>query len=210
MKDVPVFDGSKYTSHPENHVDDELTKGSLPTSDGLQFENKLNINGCTAIAAQKGMSLLAIATENNIKLSKLLEYNDLEKDGLLEKDQYIFLEKKSREGEKDFYIVQSNETPYDVAQKNGVMLQNLCEYNKISQNEIIYAGTKINLKPGIDNPGQLNEEIISNVAKVHAVQPKEGLYTISKKYGVTVSQIKEWNNLPDDNLKVGQQLIISK
>jgi membrane-bound lytic murein transglycosylase D len=55
-----------------------------------------------------------------------------------------------------------------------------------------------------------DEKMVSDVAKVHAVQPKEGLYGISKKYGVTVSQIKEWNNLPDDNLKVGQQLIISK
>ena len=180
----------------------------------MQFENKLNINGCTAISAQKGTSLLAIATENNIKLSKLLEYNDLEKDGLLEKDQFIFLEKKSKEGEKDFYIVQQNESLHDIAQKNGIRLQNLYDYNTFNQNEIIYAGTKINLKPGTDNREKLNEEIVEekvpNVAKVHAVQPKEGLYTISKKYGITVSQIKEWNNLPGDNLKVGQQLIISK
>ncbi|MEP6595273.1 MAG: LysM peptidoglycan-binding domain-containing protein, partial [Ginsengibacter sp.] len=134
----------------------------------------------------------------------------LEKDGLLEKDQFIFLEKKSKEGEKDFYIVQQNESLYDIAQKNGVRLQSLFEYNNLSQTEIIYAGTKINLKPGANNTEVLNKKTAPDVAKVHAVQPKEGLYTISKKYGISVSQIKEWNNLPDDNLKVGQQLIISK
>ncbi|MEP6594709.1 MAG: glucosaminidase domain-containing protein, partial [Ginsengibacter sp.] len=95
VNDVPVFDGSKYASDSENKADEEFTNNNEFPNGGLeQFENKLNINGCTAISAQKGTSLLAIATENNIKLSKLLEYNDLEKDGLLEKDQFIFLEKK--------------------------------------------------------------------------------------------------------------------
>jgi LysM repeat protein len=42
------------------------------------------------------------------------------------------------------------------------------------------------------------------------VQPKESLYAISKKYDVTVEELKEWNNLKDDNLRIGQQLIISK
>jgi len=214
VNEVPVFDGSKYASDPEDKTFDETTKtpGSSQNNEGLlQFENKININGCTAISAQKGTSLLAIATENNIKLSKLLEYNDLEKDGLLEKDQFIFLEKKYKQGDKDFYIVQQNESLYDVAQKNGVRLENLCEYNNLNKDENVYAGTKLNLRPVANSQVLSNEEkIISDVAKVHAVQPREGLYAISRKYGVTVSQIKEWNNLPDDNLKVGQQLIISK
>ncbi|RZM18008.1 MAG: LysM domain-containing protein, partial [Pedobacter sp.] len=42
------------------------------------------------------------------------------------------------------------------------------------------------------------------------VQPKEGLYSIAKKYNVTVQDIRTWNNLPADELKIGQQLIISK
>ncbi|MDQ6845597.1 MAG: LysM peptidoglycan-binding domain-containing protein [Bacteroidota bacterium] len=42
------------------------------------------------------------------------------------------------------------------------------------------------------------------------MQPKEGLYTISKKYGVSVEQLKEWNSLQSDHLQIGQQLIISK
>jgi LysM repeat protein len=139
-----------------------------------------------------------------------LEYNDLEKDGLLEKDQFIFLEKKSKEGEKNFYILQQNESLYDVAQKNGIRLRSLYEYNSLKQDEQVYAGTKLNLRPSGSEPVIVKEEIVEAEEKVHAVQSKEGLYAISKKYGVTVMQIKEWNNLPDDNLKVGQQLIISK
>jgi membrane-bound lytic murein transglycosylase D len=49
-----------------------------------------------------------------------------------------------------------------------------------------------------------NEEQTSSPAKTitYTVQPKESLYGISKKYGVTVDDIKKWNNLTSDNLKI--------
>jgi hypothetical protein len=43
----------------------------------------------------------------------------------------------------------------------------------------------------------------------HTVQPKETLYSISRKYGVSVTQIQEWNGLSDTALSVGQDLIVS-
>ena len=217
VNEVPVFDASKYQSDPEEKAFNEIVK-SKGSSNNQQVnivsntsKGKININGSKAIYETKGRSLLAIATENNINLNKLLEYNDLQKDGLLEDDQFIFLEKKSKEGDKDFYIVQNNESLYDVAQKNGIRLQNLYEYNNLKGDENIFAGSKLNLKPtSKDQPVLVKEIPVITPVKTYAVQPKEGLYAISKKYSVTVAQLKEWNNLTDDNLKVGQQLIVSK
>jgi len=51
---------------------------------------------------------------------------------------------------------------------------------------------------------------VNTSAKTHVVAPKEGLYAISKKYNVTVQQLKEWNNLQGDSISIGQELIISK
>ncbi|MEO6455218.1 MAG: glucosaminidase domain-containing protein, partial [Ginsengibacter sp.] len=168
VNDVPFFNASNYTSDPEDKAFNELTQTPYTeeitkTDDGIndrsqKFEDKFIINGSTAVAAKKGMSLLAIAGENNIKLSKLLEYNDLDIDGLLDKDQIIFLEKKSKEGEKDFYILQTNETLYDAAQKNGIKLQSLYEYNALSKDDIPAAGIKINLKPHVDKFMASNEK----------------------------------------------------
>ena len=45
-------------------------------------------------------------------------------------------------------------------------------------------------------------------AVYHDVLPKETLYSLSKQYGVTVDQIKQWNNLPDANIKIGQRLVL--
>ena len=36
------------------------------------------------------------------------------------------------------------------------------------------------------------------------------LFGIAKKYKVTVKQLKDWNNLDQGELKVGQDLIIAK
>src|SRR6185312_7286217 len=99
--------------------------GQNGADSNLSEPTKLIINGSKALFASKGTSLLAIATQNDINLSRLLEINDLEKDGLLEKDQLIFLEKKRSEGSSDYYITQQDESLYDVAQKNGVLLQSL-------------------------------------------------------------------------------------
>ena len=43
--------------------------------------------------------------------------------------------------------------------------------------------------------------------KTHTVQTGETLYAISKTLNVTITELKSWNNLSDNNLSVGQQLI---
>ncbi|KAA9041522.1 LysM peptidoglycan-binding domain-containing protein [Ginsengibacter hankyongi] len=217
--EVPVFDASKYNNDPEDKSVNDVLKstGQNDAEDNLSEPTKLTINGSKALFVPKGTSLLAIASQNNINLSRLLEINDLQKDGLLDKDQYIFLEKKQKEGDRDYYIAQQNETLYDIAQKNGIILQNLYNYNNITSADNIYPGTKILLRPPLvtedlnKNKSETNASPPSlTESRTHEVQPKESLYAISKKYGVSVTQLKEWNNLKDNNLQAGQQLIISK
>lgn len=225
VDEIPVFDASKYSDDPEDKEISDVPKSAgknntEPGNTDLSEPTKLTINGSRALFVPKGTSLLAIASQNNINLARLLEINDLEKDGLLEKDQFIFLEKKQTSGNRDYYIVQQNETIYDVAQKNGIVLQSLYDYNKISAADNIYPGTKILLRPPSGNQAStsanvsiqpdLNNQPQVVESKTHEVQPKESLYAISKKYDVTVAQLKEWNNLKDDSLKTGQLLIISK
>ncbi len=223
VNDMPIFDASKYKDDPEDKSIKDVLQSTgqnvSPESSDLSPVANVTVNGKKALFADRGTSLLAIATSHNINLGKLLEYNDLDKDGLLDKDQFIFLERKEKEGSQDYYIDGKDENLYDVAQKNGVLLQSIYEYNNLSASDNIYAGTKILLKPLSANTQASNISFVEPQAKVkasttqpayHEVQAKEGLYSISKKYGVTVSELKEWNSLSNDNLQVGQQLIISK
>lgn len=162
---------------------------------------RINLTKCTF--AKKGTSLLALATKHNINLNRLMEYNDLAGEGILDKDQYIFLQKKQKTGEKEYHIVQPGETLYDVAQNNGIQLQYLKQYNEWSDDAPLVEKMKLFLQPG-------PKEQISSKIKVHLVEPKEGLYAIARKYNVTVRQLKEWNNLENNDLKIGQEIIVSK
>ncbi len=167
----------------------------------------IRVNDTKCIYAKKGTSLLAIADKKNISLKKLMEFNDMEKEGLLEKDQYIYLEKKSKTGDKEFHVVSSGETIHDVAQKTGVQLKYLLEYNSVSRETALDPNARIFLQPGL-NTNESKSEAVK--ARIHLVGPKEGLYAIARTYKVTVDQLKAWNNLASDNLKIGQELIVGK
>src|SRR3954471_16115097 len=64
-------------------------------------------------------------------------------------------------------------------------------------------GTKTNTPPNTTplTPAPSSGEI------THIVAKGETLYSISKKYHINVAQLKAWNNLADDNAKVGTLLV---
>ncbi|MFN0082850.1 MAG: glycoside hydrolase family 73 protein [Ferruginibacter sp.] len=108
---------------------------------------KTKVNGLKAVVAPKGTSLLAIATMADIDMAKLLEYNDLVKDGLLPDEQIIYLEKKPKQGNRDYYIALQKETLYDIAQNNAVQLKYLSQFNNMNGTETVQKGTKVKLRP---------------------------------------------------------------
>ena len=93
-------------------------------------------------------------------------------------------------------------------------MQYMLDYNHLWGNEDIATGVKIYLKPGLI-PSK-KEIILAPVqepfatTKLHTVQVNEGLYTIARKYNVTVQELKQWNKLSTNTVNVGQQLIVSK
>ncbi len=221
--DVPKFDKSLFEDDKEVsfvYKEDSTIAINEAVESG---EDKISyINKIKCVMAPKGTSLLAIATRNNIQLAKLLQYNDMDADGILAKDQPVFLQKKAAMATDAFYVTKKGESLLDVAQQKGIQLESLLEYNNLPKGLAIPQGTRLNLHPveavTINYPGKKTEQPTATPAatnppagaKIHEVQPKEGLYGISKKYGVTIQQIKEWNHLESDNLSIGQQLIVGK
>ena len=63
-------------------------------------------------------------------------------------------------------------------------------------------------KSGIDKE-KLQEQIkVISDRSVHIVKKGETLNQIAKKYNVSVSQLKKWNNLRSDTLSIGQKLTV--
>jgi LysM repeat protein len=60
-------------------------------------------------------------------------------------------------------------------------------------------------------PAVKTEEIKAPVKMViHEVKASDTLYAISRQYNVTIAQLKQLNGLFDDNLSIGQLLVITK
>lgn len=104
------------------------------------------INSSKVIYAQSGISMLAIAQQYNVSYSKLIYFNDLSAIDILEKDQLIFIEKKQKKGSKDFHIVTEGESLYDIAQKEGIKLDVLAEYNGLNKDIFPLVGETIHLR----------------------------------------------------------------
>ena len=105
-----------------------------------------NINGTKVIYAAAGTSLLALADNYNIALKKLFEYNELDETDILDANQLVFLERKSKKGTKDIHIVEANETLRDIAQEEGIQLATIMEYNGLQKGMEPASGEKIYLK----------------------------------------------------------------
>jgi hypothetical protein len=210
VANLPIVETTKSTVNVSTENTDvaksktESVVISKPSAPQKFSANKFN--DLKAVFVDAGTSLLAIATDFNIPLSNLLEYNDLNSDGMLEKKTWIYLEKKHKQGVEDVYITSSYESIYDVAQSKGVLLSSLMAFNHLQNATILRPKTLLLLQS--DNA---DEDLqVNNEQKFHEVQPKEGLFSIAKKYNITIDELKKINHLETNELSIGQKLIISK
>jgi LysM repeat protein len=193
---------------------------------------QFTINRTRVIFAKAGASMLGIAKEYDISLKHLLDFNEIdeEEDDVLAQDQLIFLQRKRRSGEAEFHEVRPGETLYDICQSEGIRLESLINYNHLQDQGEPAVGEKLYLQskaperprlakdvamvasqPPVVTPDQITTANSSAVtASLHIVQEKETLFSIAKKYSITVEQLKEWNKLTGNGLKTGQELVIYK
>lgn len=61
---------------------------------------------------------------------------------------------------------------------------------------------------GYGKAGKYIPEPVKPVTGTHIVQSGDTLYSISKKYAVTVDELKRWNYLYDNSISIGQKLTV--
>jgi LysM repeat protein len=231
-KDEVLAGGGKPVSISNGVAIQEIKLPSAPKAPADYPIGQFTINRTRVIFAKAGASLLGIAKEYDISLKHLLDFNEMseEEDDILAQDQLLFLQRKRRSGEAEFHEVRTGETLYDICQSEGIRLESLINYNHLQDQGEPAAGEKLYLqdkaperpklarevaveapKPPVLTPDQITPANSSAVtASLHIVQEKETLYSIAKKYSITVEQLKEWNKLTGDGLKTGQELVIYK
>ncbi|RYZ99359.1 MAG: LysM peptidoglycan-binding domain-containing protein [Sphingobacteriaceae bacterium] len=64
-----------------------------------------------------------------------------------------------------------------------------------------------------DNMGKAKmDSIVQTVPlnKLYTVQQGDTLYSLSKRFSLTIDELKLWNNMADTNIKIGQRLVIAQ
>lgn len=123
------------------------TKDILATKTTIFPQGIFTINRSKVIYAATGTSLLSLASQYDVPLVKLLDFNELPQMDILDMNRLIFLEKKLKRGASDFHIVTEGETLYEISQLEGIRLENIMEYNAgLKLDSVLVSGTKINLK----------------------------------------------------------------
>lgn len=105
-----------------------------------------------------------------------------------------------KELENEYHTVGAGETLYSISRIYGIKVEELIAMNSIINNQI-QPGQRLLVK-------KTQGKQISSVK--HTVQAGETLYSISKRYNVTVASIKSKNNLTSDSLTIGQILEIQQ
>lgn len=96
---------------------------------------------------------------------------------------------------KGIHIVKKEETLYSVSKMYGVTIEDLKSLNHLTNN-IIHQGDELKLRKDAER------------SSYHIVKKKETLYSISKKYSLTLEELKEMNHLKNSDLSIGQELKI--
>ena len=94
------------------------------------------------------------------------------------------------------YVVSKGDTLWGIARKYGVSVEDLKNKNNLTSNSLSIG--QVLLIPGSDK-----------VDEYYTVNKGDTLYSIAKRYGTSVSSLKEINNLSSNNLSVGQKLKIA-
>ena len=120
-------------------------------------------------------------------------------------------EEMKKVSDRSVHIVKSGESLGLIAKKYRISVNQLKTWNKLKSNTI-YPGQKLIVyKSGapVSQSNSTPTKSSSSGQKTHIVKSGDNLWDISKKYGVSIEQIKKLNGLTDKSvLKIGQKIII--
>ena len=176
----------------------------------------------TVYEVQAGETLQDIAQRMNVTALDLARWNNLDGYSVAE-GQILVLRpnvKMSEETQVDYrnfmsntgssnsprtHIVIRGETLFSIARLYRLSVDSLISWNQL-EGKPLMVDRKLYLQrvSGISQVKSSSNQ--PQYDAYHFVQPGETLYSISRKYNITVEQVKSWNRLESNQIEVGQRL----
>ncbi|WP_395049507.1 LysM peptidoglycan-binding domain-containing protein [Flavobacterium sp.] len=201
---------------------EDKTKKSIKT-------DTLSSNVAAYYVVQKGDNLSNIAKNHNVSVAEIKEWNHLSNasiqlgmslqvsDNVVNSKEELAMAPKLENVE---YIVKKGDNLGSISKKFGSSLDDLKQWNNLQDNTIalgrslIVAKSELEIVKAETPESFKKKENLASVSKNkgidYLVKKGDSLYSISKKYpGVTISDIKKWNDLRAEDLKPGMKLKIN-
>lgn len=102
----------------------------------------------------------------------------------------------------NYYVVKKGDSLWSIARANGLTVDELKSLNNLSSN-VLHVGDTL-LISSADSTGDNGND------NYYVVKSGDTLWSIARKYNLSVNELKALNNLSSNALSVGQRLIVGK
>ena len=163
------------------------------------------------IAESYGVSSSQLRRWNNLKNNKIIVGKTLKIYGKGGTNRSVASTTPTNKG-YSIYTIKSGDTVGQISESFNVSTRQLKSWNNLSSNKII-VGKKLKIYTSkANNSGSVTSESTftkSGEKKIYVVKSGDTLGQIAEDHNVPSSkEIKEWNNITSNKIKVGQELII--
>ncbi len=172
-----------------------------------------------------GETLFSISQQHNVTVEDLKKWNGLSST-LIYANQTLQIGSTSTDSSSSStptttssnhtYTVKSGDTLYRIAKNNGTSVQQLKDWNNLSSH-LIYvnqvlkiSGTgTVSSSPSAPVQEKTNETQASPApsnSKSYKVQPGDTMWSVAQRHGISISQLKQLNNLSSNTIYINQVL----
>ncbi|MBC7641628.1 MAG: LysM peptidoglycan-binding domain-containing protein, partial [Flavobacterium sp.] len=160
----------------------------------------------------KGDNLKNIASKYQVSINDLKHWNELENNNITVGN--VLIVSNPEVGSNNKYIVVKGDNIWKIAEKFNTTAAKLKALNHLTNNDLkkgmsIVVSDSENITLVKTNSYNKKEEVVRAKEKMYLVKKGDSLFSISQKYpGVTVADIKKWNDIQNGNIKPGMKLKI--
>ena len=177
-----------------------LTSNTLKIGQVLKINELPTSSDENTYIVKSGDTLYGIANKYNVSVNDIKSLNNLTSNSLSIGQKLKIPESMENMEDYSIYTVKSGDTLYGIAKAYNITPNELISYNNLNST-VLSIGQKLRI------PYQNNEEDNSEYI-IYTVKSGDNLYSIARKYGISVNDIMNFNNLSSNLLSIGQTLKI--
>lgn len=217
-------DGPHYLLIPASKVEGFMgSLAGLPEGERVQWTRHEILTGETlgGIATHYHVSVEALKQANDLRTSLIRAGQSLLIPNAQQSPNHYTLSvdnrrfrglKRAATGDRLIYTVSRGDTLWDIGRQYGVSVNDLCAWNGISSRSLLRLGQELELwldrQEAAAMPVSL-EATSTTQPITYTVQKGDSLWMISRRFGVSVAQLLQWNSLREGNrLQPGQTLVL--